>query len=44
MKEKLTAEHAETAEFFLLKTKNTNRFMEMKFSLPFDPPGMKTRG
>ena len=30
--------------FFLVKTKNTNPFMNMHSFLPFDPPGMKTRG
>jgi hypothetical protein len=44
MKGKLTTEHAEGAEFFLVKTKNTNHSMEMEFSSPFDPPGMKKRG
>jgi len=44
MKKKSTAEYAETAELFHGKGKNTNYFMNMGSSLPFDPPGMKTRG
>jgi len=44
MKKKSTAEYAETAELFLVKTKNPNHFMDMDSSFPFDHPGMKTRG
>ena len=44
MKKKSTAEYAETAELFIGKDRNTNHFMKMDSSLPFDPPGMKARG
>jgi hypothetical protein len=44
VKKKSTAEYAETAELFLGKDKNTNHFMGMDSSSPFDPRGFKNRG
>jgi hypothetical protein len=44
MRKKSTAEYAETAEFFYVKTKNTSHSMDMDSSLPFNPPGIEARG
>jgi hypothetical protein len=41
MKKKSTAEYA---EILLGTDKNKNYFMNMGSSLPFGPPGLKTRG
>jgi hypothetical protein len=44
MKKKSTAEYAETAELVFAKDENTNHSMDMDSLLPFDPPGIETRG
>jgi hypothetical protein len=43
-KEKSTAEYAEVAEGFWVKTKKTNHSIDPDFFLPFDPPGIEARG
>ncbi|KPK91763.1 MAG: hypothetical protein AMJ94_06605 [Deltaproteobacteria bacterium SM23_61] len=43
-RKKTTAEYAETAELFLGKDKKHKSFYGRYSSLPFEPPGLKTKG